>query len=98
MYIAVISFIQNFIQHPSLKVKSICRRIVEDHQCGSQPNRSTTDEIFCIRHITGGGLERNETVHQLVIDFKEACNSARREILYSVLIEFGVAIKLNRLI
>jgi hypothetical protein len=40
----------------------------------------------------------NETVHQLFIDFKNAYYSVRREVLYTVLIEFGVSMKLLRLI
>jgi hypothetical protein len=42
--------------------------------------------------------EYNETVHQLFIDFKEACDSERREVLYNIFIEFGVPITLVRLI
>jgi hypothetical protein len=37
------------------------------------------------------------TVHQLFIDFKKANDSAGREVLYNILIEFGVPIKLVRL-
>jgi hypothetical protein len=37
--------------------------------------------------------EYNETVHQLFVDFKKAYDSVRREVLYNVLIEFGVPIK-----
>jgi hypothetical protein len=36
-------------------------------------------------------------VHQLFVDFKEAHNSLRREVLYNILIEFGVPVKLVRL-
>jgi hypothetical protein len=39
-----------------------------------------------------------ETVRQLFIDFKKAYDSARREVLYNILIEFGVSMKLVRLI
>jgi hypothetical protein len=35
-------------------------------------------------------LDYNETVHQLFADFKEAYYSVRREVLYNILIEFGV--------
>jgi hypothetical protein len=28
--------------------------IIGDHQCGFRRNRSTTDQIFCIRQILGG--------------------------------------------
>jgi purine nucleoside phosphorylase len=40
----------------------------------------------------------SERVHQLFIDFKKAYDSVRREVLYSILIEFGVPRKLVRLI
>jgi hypothetical protein len=37
---------------------------------GFDVNRSTTDQIFCIRQILEKKWEYNETVHQLFIDFK----------------------------
>jgi hypothetical protein len=37
-------------------------------------------------------------VHQLFIDFKKACDSIKREVLYNILLEFGVPKKLVRLI
>jgi len=37
-------------------------------------------------------------VHQLFIDFKKAYDSFRREILYNILIESGIPMKLVRLI
>jgi hypothetical protein len=40
----------------------------------------------------------NETVHQLFIDFKKAYGSVRRELLYNILIEFGIPMKLIRFI
>jgi hypothetical protein len=45
-----------------------------------------------------GEWEYNERVHQLFIDFKKAYNSVSREVLYNILIEFGVPLKLVRLI
>jgi hypothetical protein len=42
--------------------------------------------------------EYNETAHQLFIDFKKAhYDSVRREVLYNILIGFGVHMKLARL-
>jgi hypothetical protein len=67
-------------------------------QCGFRRNRSTTDQIFCIRQILEKKWEYNETVHRLFIDFKKAYDSVRREVLYNILIEFGVPMKLVRLI
>ena len=40
----------------------------------------------------------NEAAHQLFIDFKEVYDSVRREVLYNILIEFGILMKLVRLI
>jgi hypothetical protein len=34
--------------------------------------------------------EYNEPVHQLFKDFKNAYDSVRREVLYNILIEFGI--------
>jgi hypothetical protein len=42
--------------------------------------------------------EGNVTVHQLFVDFKKAYDSVRREVLYNILIQFGVPMKLVRLI
>jgi hypothetical protein len=60
--------------------------IIGDHQCGFRYNRSTTDQIFCIRLILEKKLEYNETVHQLFIEFKKVYDSVRREVLYDITI------------
>jgi len=44
--------------------------------------------MFCIQKIHEKKWENNEAVHQLLIDFKKAYDSVRREILYNILIEF----------
>jgi hypothetical protein len=74
------------------------REIIWDHQFGFRRNRSTADQIFCISQILEKKWEYNEIVHQLFIDFKKAYDSVRREVLYSIIIEFGVPMKLVRLI
>jgi hypothetical protein len=35
-------------------------------------------------------------VHHLFIDFKKACDSVKREVLYNILLEFGIPKKLVR--
>jgi hypothetical protein len=40
----------------------------------------------------------NGTVHQLFIDFKKSYDSVKREVLYNILLGFGVPKKLVRLI
>ena len=74
------------------------KEIIGDHECGFRRNRSTIDHIFCVRQILEKKWEYNEPVHQLFIDIKKAYDSARREVLYKILIEFGIPRKLVRLI
>jgi sorting nexin-29 len=62
--------------------------IIGDHQCGFRRNRSTTDQIFYIRHILEKKWGHNGTVHQLFMDFKKAYDLVRKEALYNILIEF----------
>jgi hypothetical protein len=57
-----------------------------------------TDLNFCICQILEKKWEYNGTVHQLFIDFKKAYDSVRREVLYSIPIEFGTPKKLVLLI
>jgi sorting nexin-29 len=72
--------------------------IIGDHKCGFRHNRSTTDQIFYIRQILEKKWEYNGTVYQLFINFKKAYDSVRREVLYNILIEFGIPKKLFGLI
>jgi hypothetical protein len=55
-------------------------------------------DVFLLSSGTGKKLEYNDTVHQLSIDFKKAYDSVRKEVLYIILIEFGVPLKLVRFI
>jgi len=74
------------------------KEIIVDHQCGFRRNRSTIDHIYCIRQILEKKWEYNEPVHPLCIDCKKAYDSVRREVLYKILIEFGIPRKLVKLI
>jgi hypothetical protein len=53
---------------------------------------------LCICQILEKKWEYKEAVHQLLIDFKKANDSVRREILYNILIKFGIPMKLVRLV
>jgi hypothetical protein len=64
---------------------------------------STTDQLLIrfsafIRYWRKNGSTMRQTVHQLFIVFKKAYDSMRREVLYNILIRFGVPMKLVRLI
>jgi len=54
--------------------------------------------MFYICQIPEKRWGYNRTVHQLFIDFEKAYDSVRREILYNILTEFGISMKLVRLI
>ena len=66
--------------------KLLVFEITGDCQCGFRRNGFN---IFWICHILGGG----ETMRQC-IEFKEAYNSVRWEVLYNILIELGIPMKL----
>jgi hypothetical protein len=40
----------------------------------------------------------NEAVHQLFVDFKKPYDSVRKEVIYNILIEFGIPMRLVGLI
>jgi len=50
-----------------------------------------------IKYLSKNG-EYNEAVHQHFIDLKKAYDSVRSEVLYNILIEFGIPMKMVRLI
>jgi hypothetical protein len=60
--------------------------------------RSTTDHTLCICQILEKKWEYNEAVHQLFIDFKKACDSVRTKVLCNILIDFGIPMKVVRLL
>jgi hypothetical protein len=64
--------------------------VIGDHQRGFRLNTSITDQIFYIRQILEKKWWYNGTVHQLFIDFKKAYDSVKREVLYNILLEFGI--------
>jgi len=74
------------------------KELIGDHHCGFRRNSSTIDHIFCIRQILEKKWEYNEEVHHLFIDFEKTYDSVRREVLYKILIEFGVPRTLVRFV
>jgi hypothetical protein len=80
------------------KLTPYAEEIIGDHQCGFSCNRSTIGHIFCVSLTHEKKWEQNKTVHQLFVDLKKACYSVRKEVSYYILIEFGIPLKLVRLI
>jgi len=54
--------------------------------------------VLCIRQILEKKWEYNEAVRQLFTHFKKAYDSVRREVLYNILVEFGITMKQVKLI
>jgi hypothetical protein len=65
------------------------------HQCGFWLDRLTTDQIFCIHQILekkiGVQWDSTSAIHK-------AYDSVRREVLYSILIDFEIPVELFMLI
>jgi len=76
-----------------LRLIPFAKEIIGDHQCGFQHNRSTADRILCIHQILEIKWEYNEEGHQLFIDCEKVYDSVTREVLYTILIEFGISMK-----
>jgi hypothetical protein len=75
----------------------ICRGNYWDHQSGFRCIRSTTVSIFCIRQIFAKEWEYNEIMHRILTGFKKAYGSVRRKVLYNILVEFVIPMKLVEL-
>jgi hypothetical protein len=59
---------------------------------------SSRERRVCIRQILEKKWQYRETVHRLLVDFKKAYDSVSSEVLYNILIQFGIPMKLVRLI
>jgi hypothetical protein len=53
---------------------------------------------YAVHQIFKNKWEYNEAVYQLYTDFKKEYHSVRREVLFNILIQFGIPMKLVRLI
>ena len=69
-----------------------------DQERGFRHNRSTTDHKLCIGQILKRKWEQNEAVRQLFRDFKKTYDDSIRREDYNIVIEFGIPVKLVRLI
>ena len=96
-HINFVNYVRNFIQILLSRLTPHAEEIIGDHQCGFRRNRSTTDSDSAFVKILQKKLEYNKAVRQLFIDFKQAYNSVRRDVLINIFIEFVFPMKLLRL-
>ena len=79
-------------------IQPYVEEILGDYQCGFRKGRSTTDQIFCLRMILGRACEYTVDIHQLYIDYKQAYDTINRAELVEIMKEFGIPMKLVRLV
>jgi hypothetical protein len=92
---SLLSISHNILSSILLTTLSPCiDKITGYNQCGFEHNSSIADQIFYTCQILLKKWEYSETVCRLFIDFKKAYNAVMRKVLYSILIEFGVPMKL----
>jgi sorting nexin-29 len=72
--------------------------ILENYQYGFRKGRSTTDQTFCMRMILEKACEYKVDIHQLYIDYKQAYDTTNRAELVQIMKEFGIPMKLVRLV
>jgi sorting nexin-29 len=73
-------------------------QIVGDYQCGFRKGRSSTNQIFCLRMILERTCEYKVDIHQWYIDYKQAYDTINRAELVEIIKEFGIPMKLVRLV
>jgi hypothetical protein len=87
-----------FIQHPALKINSICRGIY----LGSSvwiPTQQVSYWSYTLNSSdTWDNMGKRRSMRHLFIAFNKAYDSVTREELYNILFEYGIAMKLVRLI
>ncbi|KAJ4438760.1 hypothetical protein ANN_14711 [Periplaneta americana] len=90
---------------PKLQEYCVCPQNMPQFDSKGIPNQAPeTNKPMILNGPTSRNRESSDqnpykgTVHQLFIDFKKAYDSVKREVLYDILIEFGIPKKLVRLI
>ena len=72
-----------------------CRTIVEpkiqDTQCGFRPGRGTTGQLFTLRQVFEKAWEFAKPVYTAFIDLEKAYDRVPRDLLWSVLKEYGIS-------
>ena len=65
---------------------------------GFRPNRSTIDNIFIVREIHKKCHEHNIYLHNICIDFSQAFETVKRDVIYNSLIKYSVPDNLIKLL
>ena len=72
-----------------------CRTMIEpktqDTQCGFRPERGTTDQLFILHQVFEKAWEFAKPVYTAFIDLEKAYDLVPRDLLWSVLKEYGIS-------
>jgi len=71
------------------RLAPLAEQLIGSYQAGFRKDKSTTDQIFCIRQIVQKSYELNCEKNHLFIDFKAAYDTIIREELWLILVELS---------
>ena len=80
------------------KLSKIVESKLSDVQSGFRPNKSTLDNIFIVRQIFEKYHEYGIDLHNMFIDYTQAFDSIKRNILLECLPQYNMPEKLQKLI
>lgn len=76
------------------RVIDITKDQLWDVQSGFMPGRSCADQIFSLQQIVEKALAVNKKVYCAFVDFEKAYDSIDRDILWQILLDYGVPLEL----
>lgn len=80
------------------KIGKLTEELLGEYQAGFRGNKSTTDQVYVLKHLIANSYEHNLDLHMLFIDFKQAYDTISKRDMLKILRELGIPDKLIRLI
>uniref|UniRef100_A0A146M0V8 Reverse transcriptase domain-containing protein n=1 Tax=Lygus hesperus TaxID=30085 RepID=A0A146M0V8_LYGHE len=66
------------VSYDHKSIQQYANREIGEYQCSFRPERSTTDHIFSLRHISEKSFKFYVTLHHCFVDVKQAYDSVSR--------------------
>ncbi|GAB4813123.1 hypothetical protein N2152v2_000169 [Parachlorella kessleri] len=63
---------------------------LQEYQCGFRPQRSCSDQIFCLRRMSELAVSKQRRLHLAYVDLLKAFDSVNRAALWMVLLQSGL--------
>lgn len=80
------------------RLRRYVERVVAEEQAGFRTGRGTIDQLFVIRQLSEKFFEKNRSLYNNFIDFRQAFDSVWQEGLWQVLRNFGIPEELVELL